>query len=112
MFGFLQTTIMFVLTTGCFVAEVWGLVESLRRPQRAFVSAGKKTKKFWSILLGATVLVGFLGLTPPLGNGYLGLTALLVAIPAFIYFADVRPAIAPYGTGGKGGSGRNSRGGW
>ncbi len=113
MFGGLQTLIMFVLTTGCFVIQAWALIDCLRRPQRAFISEGKKTKKFWGILLGVFVLVGFTGLEPPLGYGMLGYTALFVTIPAFIYFADVRPAVAPYGfgTGGSRGSGRNS-GGW
>ena len=118
MFGPLQQLIMFVLTTGCFALEIWALVDCLRRPARAFTSEGKRTKSFWSLLVGASALVGFLGLEPPLGWGFLGLTALLVAIPAFIYFADVRPAVRPYGFGsggsgsGRSGRGTSGRGGW
>ncbi|WP_029069077.1 DUF2516 family protein [Jonesia quinghaiensis] len=99
MFAFIQHAIMFILTTACFAIEVWALVDASRRPARAFTAEGKRTKKFWLILLGASTLVGFLGLEPPLGAGYLGLMALFIAIPAFIYFADVRPALKPYGSG-------------
>ncbi|WP_313279607.1 DUF2516 family protein [Timonella senegalensis] len=113
MFGPLQQLIMFALTAGCFAVEVFALVDCLRRPARAFTSEGKKTKQFWSLLLGGTALVGFLGLQPPLGWGFLGLSALLVAIPSFIYLTDVRPAVTPYGYGnGNSGSGNNKRGGW
>lgn len=113
MFGGLQNLVMFVITTGCFVIQAWALIDCLRRPERAFTSEGKKTKKFWSILLGAFALIGFTGLQPPLGVGMLGITTLFVTIPAFIYFADVKPAIAPYGFGGSGNNGNNrNSGGW
>ncbi|ACV08111.1 DUF2516 family protein [Jonesia denitrificans] len=100
MFAQLQAAILFVITTTCFALEVWAFVDALRRPPRAFTSEGKRTKKFWSILLGASALIGFLGLQPPLGAGYLNLSALFIAVPAFIYLADVRPALKPYGTTG------------
>lgn len=111
MFGNLQYFIFFVLTLGAFIIEVWALGDAARRPQRAFTNEGKRTKMFWVILLAVAALIGFLGLQPPLGAGYLGLTAIFIAIPAFIYFADVRPAVKPYGYG-KGSNGHNNRGGW
>lgn len=111
MFGNLQTLIMFLLTTGAFAVELLALIDCVRRPVHAFAREGKKTKKFWSILLGVATLVGFLGLEAPLGSGRLGLTALFVAIPAFIYYADVFPAVKSYGYG-KGNGNNNNRGGW
>jgi hypothetical protein len=108
MFADLQWLIIFLLTLGAFVLELIALIDCARRPQYAFAREGKRTKKFWLILLAVFALVGFLGLEPPLGAGYLGLTALLIAIPSFIYFADVRPAIRPYGFG----QNNNNRGGW
>ena len=111
MFGFMQGSVLFVLTTACFVVELCALIDLVRRPAGAFTSAGKRTKNFWLILIGVTVLIGFLGLRPPLGNGYLGISALFVAIPAFIYFADVRPAIKDH-RGGPRGRNHNNRSGW
>ncbi len=104
---------MLALTAGCFAVEIWAFVDCLRRPDRAFTSEGKKTRKFWALLLGVVMLLGFVGLEPPFGRGF-GLTTLIIAIPAFIYFADVRPAIAPYGfgNGSNNSGGRNRGGGW
>lgn len=110
MFGFLQGTVLLIMTTVCFVAEVAAVIDCARRPAGAFVSAGKRSKNFWLLLTGGSAAVGFLGLEPPLGIGYLGVTALFVAIPAFIYFADVRPAVSRYG-GGKN-QRRNKNSGW
>lgn len=108
LFGNLQLLILFLLTLGAFVIEVMAVIDCARRPERAFIAEGKKTKKFWLILLGVAALVGFLGLTPPLGIGFLGLSAIFVAVPAFIYYADVLPAIKPHGFKKK----NNNRGGW
>lgn len=111
MFGHLQYLIFFLLTLGAFAIEVLALIDAARRPQRAFSMEGKKTKKFWVVLLTIAAVIGFLGLEPPLGVGYLGLTAIFIAIPAFVYFADVFPAVKQYGYG-KGNNGQNNRGGW
>lgn len=111
LFGNLQMLIMFLLTAGAFAIEVLAVIDCVRRPVHAFTREGKKTKKFWSILLGVAALVGFLGLEPPLGTGYLGLSAVFVAIPAFVYYADVFPAVKSYGYG-KGKGNNNNRGGW
>jgi hypothetical protein len=112
MLGHLQVIVFFVLTLGAFIIEVIALIDCARRPARAFYVEGKRTKKFWLTLLAIFTLVGFLGLQPPLGFGYLGLGALIVAVPAFIYLADVRPAIRPHGFGKGNSNGPNSRGGW
>lgn len=111
MIGLMQGGVLFVLTTVCFVVEVWALIDCLSRPQHAFLSAGKRTKKFWLLLTGLSTAVGFLGLPYPLGNGYLGLTALFVAVPAFVYMADVRPAVRHY-RGGSNRNNRNNKSGW
>ncbi len=111
MFGFLQGSVLFIITIVCFATEVVALISAARHQPGAFTAAGKRTKNFWVILLGATAVIGFLGLQPPLGRGYLGLGALFVAVPAFIYFADVAPALGHRGRGSNRGN-RNNRSGW
>lgn len=111
MIGFMQGGVLFVLTTVCFIVEVWALVDCLSRQPQAFLSAGKRTKNFWLLLTALSAVIGFLGLRPPLGNGTLGYTALFIAIPAFIYMADVRPAVRHY-RGGSNRSNRNNKSGW
>lgn len=112
MFGDLQLYLLSLITVVLFAVEVYALVDALRRPTGAFVSAGKRTKTFWSALLGAAAVLGFVGLYPPLGGGYLGLMALFLIIPAIIYLTDVRPALGG-SRGPRGGSrGPGSRGGW
>lgn len=114
MFADLQFYLLSLITVILFAAEAFALVDALRRPAAAFVSAGKRTKVFWSLVLGVAAALGFIGLYPPLGGGYLGLMALFVVIPAIIYLTDVRPAVGGYRgpRGGSGPRGGGSRGGW
>jgi hypothetical protein len=98
-----------------FGLTVWALVDALTRPTRAFVSGGKRTKRFWGFVLGAACAVAFVALPWPIGIGALSFLALLSAVAAIVYLVDVRPAVSPYsgrrGPRGGGGSG-SSRGGW
>ena len=110
MFGALQIYLLSLITVVLFAVEVYALVDALRRPATAFVSAGKRTKTFWSLVLGAAAVLGFVGLYPPLGGGFLGLMALFLIIPAIIYLTDVRPALG--GSRGSRGPRGGSRGGW
>ncbi|SDD39101.1 Protein of unknown function [Sanguibacter gelidistatuariae] len=111
MFASLQQFLLALITVVLLAVEVYSLVDALRRPAAAFVSAGKRTKNFWSALLAIAAVLGFIGLTPPLGGGFLGLAVLFAVIPAMIYLSDVRPAL-----GGRrrprGGGPSGSRGGW
>jgi undecaprenyl-diphosphatase len=79
------------------VLALWALVDLARRPAAAFVSAGKRTKKFWGILLGVAVLVAFVAL-PPLRQ--LTFLALGSAVAAVVYLVDVRPAVRGLQRGG------------
>lgn len=97
MIGGLQTLIFLVLALMLFGVEIWALVDALRRPAPAFVTAGKRTKTFWLLVLAVAAVVGFLTLPPPIGIAQIGGFFMFVAVvPAGIYLADVRPAIAPY----------------
>jgi hypothetical protein len=88
-----QSLIYLAFYVAIFALSVWALVDMLRRPAQAFLSAGKQTKQRWTIILG------FL--------------ALLAAVAAVVYLVDVRPAVGPYSGRRGGGSGSGpSRGGW
>lgn len=113
MFGSLQGMVYTALAVAVFIVELWALIDALRRPAGAFDAAGKRTKAFWTVILGAAAAVGFLGLPAPFGVGFsspLGLVGIAAVIAAGIYLADVRPAVR--GHGGGRGQRRPERGGW
>lgn len=110
MFASLQVLLFAVVATVLLVVEVYALIDALRRPNAAFVSAGKRTKTFWSILLAVGAVLGFIGLPYPLGGGFLGLAVLFTVVPALIYLSDVRPALGSRPRKPRGPS--SPRGGW
>ncbi len=70
------------------VVKIFAFVNSLMHSNEEYESAGKLTKTAWSLILGLGVVVQLL-----LG-GPLGLLNIVFTIAAFVYLADVRPAIA------------------
>lgn len=104
MIGTIQLYLFLALALVGFALEVWALVDALRRPGSAFESADKRTKGFWAGVLAVAVVVGFLGIPPPLGVSGLTFFILIAVVPAGIYLADVRPAVARYSRGPRGGS--------
>ena len=90
-----------VLYVLIFVACVVALVDAIRRPPTAFVSAGKRTRSFWLAVLGVATAVAFVAIPWPLGIGALSFLALGSAVAAIVYHVDVKPAVAPY-SGGRG----------
>lgn len=110
--SWLQTTLFFAFYLAIFLASGWALIDALRRPARAFVAEGKRTKVFWGTILGVAVVVSFIATPFPSGafiGGPFGLLALASAVAALVYLFDVRPAIAPHSRRGKGSSGGSSR---
>ena len=65
---------------------LWAFVDALVRPAPGFVAAGKLTKPAWTLILGLGVVLQLLL--------SLGLLHLVFTIAAFVYLADVRPALA------------------
>lgn len=103
MIGAIQLYLFLVLALVAFGLEVWALSHALRMPARSFEAADKRTKTFWTAILAAATVVGFLTIPPPIGLSVLPVLFLLLAVvPAGIYLADVRPAVTRY-------SGRNRR---
>ena len=70
------------------VVKIFAFVNSLTHSNEEYEAAGKLTKTAWSLILGLGVVVQLL-----LG-GPLGLLNIVFTIAAFVYLADVRPAIA------------------
>ena len=84
----LQHWIVVGLSVVALGVEVYAFVDCLRRRPDAFPAAGKRTKAFWLILTGVSVLIGVLALsTVP------GLLAIVAVVAAGVYLADVKPAL-------------------
>ncbi|MBA3743817.1 MAG: DUF2516 family protein [Sporichthya sp.] len=95
-------------TAALFAVHVFALGDCLIRPSGAFVASGKKTKQFWSIILGVAA-----GCTLLLSNVTYTLV-LAATVAALVYILDVRPAVQAF-RGPRGGGGRQPRtprGGW
>lgn len=108
--GTLQIWLYVLFFVAILVLSVWALVDCLRRPARAFVAAGKRTRQFWTLVLLPATVVAIICVPPPLGIGvpFPSFLALASAAAAVVYLVDVRPAVTPYS--GRGGG--PSRGGW
>ncbi len=77
-----------ILGVGAFGLEAFAVVDALRRRPDAFVAAGKRTKQFWTILLGVAAAIGFVTLFSPLN-----IFGLLAVVAAAVYVTDVKPAL-------------------
>ena len=76
--------VLFVLQIAVLGTTVYSFVHAaLQRPD-AYTAAEKLTKPVWLIILGASVLVGFV----------LGITGIAIAaVAAGVYLVDVRPKL-------------------
>lgn len=99
MFGAIQYLVSDLLALVVFVVQLVAFVDAVRRPARAFVAEGKLKKNIWLIILGVTMLIGFLGL-PPMRATSMSFFNVISVVAAIVYWVDVRPRIQPYGTGG------------
>jgi hypothetical protein len=73
------------------VVVIAGLIDVARRPDAAFVAAGKQSKVLWLVILAVGLLIWLVGI-----------------IGAIVYFVDVRPALGS--GGGRRGGGSSSDG--
>lgn len=97
--GSAQNLVVWLLSLAAFAAEVFALVDCVRHRPDAFVAAGKRTKKFWTIVTAVAALFGFISI----GSGLLFSIGLIGFVGAAIYLADVRPALRQV-SGGRGGN--------
>ncbi|WP_166391116.1 DUF2516 family protein [Nocardioides ochotonae] len=68
------------------VVAIFAFVISLIHPAEEYAAAGKWTKQGWTIVLGLGVLFSFIGVLPFFVD-------LAFMIAAFVFLADVRPAL-------------------
>jgi hypothetical protein len=82
-----ESAFLLIVELVLIAVKVFAFVDSLRYSSESYSAANKLTKPAWTIILG-------LGLVVQLVIGGLGLINLAFTIAAFVYLADVRPALA------------------
>ena len=105
--GNAQQVVTLLLSLAAFAAEVFALVDCVRQRPDAFVAAGKRTKNFWTIVLGVATLLGFVSI----GTFLLFSIGIIAIVAALIYLVDVRPALRQV-SGGRGGQHMGPYGPW
>ena len=113
MFGSLQLFIIIVLSVATFIAAAWALIQGLRFPDSAYVAAGKLKKLWWGLILGAALVISFLGLPYPFGygSGIMGFGVVIAVAAVIIFFVDVLPKLRENYQPGRS-KPRDNRGGW
>lgn len=86
-FSDVQSTIMLVALLIAVLAKAFAFVTALTFPAEAYEAAGKLTKPAWSVILGVGLALQLVVQDP------LFLVNLGLLIAAFVYLADVRPAL-------------------
>jgi uncharacterized YccA/Bax inhibitor family protein len=82
-FGWITLAVFFVLLA----VKIYAFISSLTFSAESYVAAGKLTKPAWTIILGLGVVLQLMF------DGVL-ILSLAFTIAAFVYLADVRPALA------------------
>jgi hypothetical protein len=82
-----EGTIMLVVFFVLLAVKIYAFGSSLLFSGEAYGAAGKLTKPAWCIILGLGVALQLLG-SP------IGFLSIAFTIAAFVYLADVRPALA------------------
>ncbi|GAB3773334.1 tetrahydromethanopterin S-methyltransferase subunit B [Nocardioides ginsengisegetis] len=70
--------------------KIFAIVACLTYPAEAYTAAGKLTKPAWAIILGLGLVVQIV----MVGAGPINIINLAFTIAAFVFLADVRPALA------------------
>jgi hypothetical protein len=82
-----EGTIMLVVFFALLAVKIYAFGSSLMFSSDAYGAANKLTKPAWCIILG-------LGVALQLVGSPIGLLSIAFTIAAFVYLADVRPALA------------------
>ena len=82
--GGIMLAVYFVLLA----VKIYAFISALTFSAEAYEAAGKLTKPAWTIILGLGVVLQLL-----FGGGIL-LLSLAFTVAAFVYLADVRPALS------------------
>ncbi|MGB0102354.1 MAG: DUF2516 family protein [Nocardioides sp.] len=82
-----ELKLMLIVELVLLAVKVFAFVNSLLYSAQSYSAANKLTKPAWAIILG-------LGVTAQVVLGGLGIINLAFTIAAFVYLADVRPALS------------------
>ncbi len=85
----IESLFMLVVAFALLGVKIFALVSALLYSGEAYEVAGKLTKPAWCAILGLGVVVALIFPGSPIG-----LINLAFTIAAFVYLADVRPALA------------------
>lgn len=91
--GHAQAWILLAISVALFVTSLYALINALRFRPDAYLAAGKRTKKFWGLLTGGSVLLAFLSLPYPLGTGGALMFMLGSGVITGLFLGDVLPAL-------------------
>jgi hypothetical protein len=83
----IESTVSLVVFFVLLAVKIYAFASALLFSAESYTAAGKLTKPAWCAILGIGVLLSFI----PVGGMILSLVA---TIAAFVYLADVRPALA------------------
>ena len=83
-----QLKLMLLVELVLLVVKLFAFINSLLYSAEAYSAANKLTKPAWTIILGLGVVVQLVM------GGALGIINLIFTIAAFVYLADVRPALS------------------
>ena len=84
-----KVTILLVVELVLLAVKIFAFVSSLLHPAQAYDAANKLTKPAWTIILGLGLVVQIVWSA----SGPINLVNLAFTIAAFVYLADVRPAL-------------------
>ncbi|MGB0102226.1 MAG: DUF2516 family protein [Nocardioides sp.] len=82
-----ELKLMLIVELVLLAVKLFAFVNSLLYSAESYSAANKLTKPAWAIILG-------LGVTAQVVLGGLGIINLAFTIAAFVYLADVRPALS------------------
>ena len=85
----LESGFMLIVELVLLAVKVFTFVNSLLWSSESYRAAGKLTKPAWTIILGLGLAVQVV-----MPGGPIGLLNLVFTIAAFVYLADVRPALS------------------
>ena len=82
-----ESLVLMVVDLALLVVKLWAFISSLTYSSEAYNAANKLTKPAWTIILGIGVAVQLI-------VGGFGILNMAFIVAAFVYLADVRPALS------------------
>ena len=99
LFSSFQNLVLTALGVIALGTEAFAFFDAVRHPEAVYQAAGKRTRTFWLLILGACLAIGVVTVF-----NVLNLFGLLAFMGAAVYLADVRPAVRQLrGRGGSSG---------